>query len=31
LLREVLEQAWRVNAPKRMVKEFDSARREASA
>ena len=25
LLREVMEQAWRVNAPKRMVKDFDSA------
>ncbi|MBP2647336.1 MAG: uncharacterized protein H6Q77_960 [Gemmatimonadetes bacterium] len=24
LLREVLEEAWRVNAPKRLVKEYDA-------
>ena len=25
VLREVLEQAWRVNAPRRLVQEYDSA------
>jgi hypothetical protein len=24
LVREVLEEAWRVNAPKRLVKEYDA-------